>query len=319
MSLVIPDRWIWDFWLVQDGADHHVFYLQADHAIGHPDERHWNVSVGHAVSRDLVRWTELPDALSPGRPGSWDDASTWTGSVVRHDGRWHLLYTGTSLADGRLVQRVGLARSDDLVSWTKHEGPVLEADPRWYETPGHTGWHDVAWRDPWVFADPDDGCYHALLTARGLAGELFDRGVVGHARSRDLVDWEVLPPLTEPMGFGQQEVPQLVALESRWFLLFSSDVSTQGAARSWVPGTGTYYLAADRPYGPFTRVGDGVLEADTQGSTYAGKVHRSTDGEPVFLAWHRSGPGGRFRGELADPRPVEVTPDGALRIRAEPG
>ena len=316
MALHFDDRWVWDFWLVDDGADHHVFYLQAAHSIGHPDERHWNVSIGHAVSADLRRWTVLPDALHPGPAPSWDDASTWTGSVVRHDGLWHLLYTGTSNADGRLVQRVGLATSPDLVTWTKSARPVLEADPRWYETLDLTAWHDQAWRDPWVFHDERDGAFHALLTARVSDGPAAERGVVGHARSTDLLRWEVLPPVTEPMGFGQLEVPQTVQVGGRWYLLFSSDVDTQGERRrADGPGTGTYYLVGDSPTGPFAQVADGVLEADRTGSTYAGKLHRDVRGDLVFLAWHRNRADGSFRGELSDPRPVELGPDGSLRVR----
>lgn len=316
MALHLDDRWVWDFWLVDDGADHHVFYLQAAHAIGDPDQRHWNVSIGHAVSTDLRDWTVLADALRPGPAPSWDDASTWTGSVVRHDGGWHLLYTGTSHADNRLVQRVGLATSPDLLTWTKRADPVLEADPRWYETLDPSAWHDQAWRDPWVFRDERDGAFHALVTARVSAGPAAERGVVGHARSTDLVRWEVLPPVTEPMGFGQLEVPQTVRVGERWYLLFSSDVQTQGERRrADGTGTGTYYLVGDSPTGPFAVVGDGVLEADPAGSTYAGKLHHDRDGGLVFLAWHRTGADGTFRGELSDPRPVDVAEDGRLHLR----
>jgi hypothetical protein len=62
-------------------------------------------------------------------------------------------------------------------------------------------------------------------------------------------------------------------------------------------------------------LGDGALAADRNGSTYAGKLHQTTDGTIVFLAWHRRRPGGDFHGALSDPRPVEVGPDGALRVR----
>ena len=45
-----------------------------------------------------------------------------------------MLYTGVNRAEGGLVQRIGLAASDDLVHWDKHPGnPVLEVDPEWYE------------------------------------------------------------------------------------------------------------------------------------------------------------------------------------------
>ena len=53
--LRLEDRWIWDFWLARDGADHHVFYLQADRALIDADRRHVAASIGHAVSNGCIR------------------------------------------------------------------------------------------------------------------------------------------------------------------------------------------------------------------------------------------------------------------------
>jgi len=117
VTLRLPDRWLWDFWFARDGADVHVFYLQAPRALGDPELRHVNATIGHAVSRDLRDWRILPDALGPGAPGAFDDLATWTGSIVQHGGRWMLLYTGVSRAEGAGAQRIGLASSADLLRW----------------------------------------------------------------------------------------------------------------------------------------------------------------------------------------------------------
>ncbi len=315
MTLRLDDHWIWDFWIITHGGEHHAFFLKAPKSIGDPDARHWNVSIGHAVSTDLHHWTVVADALAPPPTEAWDDKSTWTGSVIEHDGRWVMLYTGTSHADDGLVQRVGMATSDDLHHWERAPEPVLTADPEHHEMLDLDMWHDQAWRDPWMYDDPADGHVHVFLTARANHGERYDRGVIGHARSRDLVTWEMLPPITAPPGFGQLEVPQLVALDERWYMLFASDLETQGEGRRTAgAGTGTYYLVADSPYGPYTMIGDGVLEADRPGTTYAGKIHHTSDGVPWFIAWHRFGADGTFAGHLSTPRRVEVGTDGSLRI-----
>src|SRR5690606_29346203 len=162
MPLALPDRWVWDFWFAHDGDDVHVFYLQAPRALGDPDRRHHNATIGHAVSRDLRTWEVLPDALGPGDGEEFDSLATWTGSVMRHDGVWHRFYTGVSTAEGGAVQRVGLATSPDLLTWTK-QGLLLEADDRWYERL-HPGVREEAWRDPWVWHEPTDGRFHMLLT-----------------------------------------------------------------------------------------------------------------------------------------------------------
>lgn len=314
--LRLDDRWLWDFWFARDGADYHVFYLQAPRSLGNADERHWNASIGHAVSTDLRSWTVLPDALLPGPPGSFDDQSTWTGSVLRAEGRWHLFYTGVSTRDDGRVQRIGAAVSDDLVTWHKI-GPLLEADGRWYEKlhPG-TGWHEEAWRDPWVFWHAPTGDYRMFLTARVPQGPSDQRGVIAHARSPDLRGWETLPPLTEPGEYGHMEVPQLVEIDGRFYLLFSvyewahSLVRRDRAAAV----SGTHYLVADHPLGPYRSPGDDFLAADREGSRYAGKIIQAPDGGWVYLHFSQFPEGREFRGDLSDPLPVTVTPDGHLRL-----
>lgn len=316
MTLRLADRWLWDFWTVTTGDEVHAFYLQAPHALGDAELRHWNVSIGHAVSRDLRRWEILPDALSPGAPGTFDDRSTWTGSIVHHDGAWRMLYTATSSAEDGLVQRVGLATSPDLMAWTRHPDPVIEADTRWYEPLDRDAWHDQAWRDPWILRVPGDDAWHVLVTARAREGDPRGRGVIGHARSHDLVTWEVLPPVTEPMGFGQMEVPQVVAAGGRFHLLFSSDPGTRSDALG-LEGAGTYALSGPAPLGPFDPATLHDLDAGAGCVTYAGRVvpHR---GALWFLAWIGYRDGTCFQGELAPPRAVSVDDRGRLVLGAPP-
>ena len=94
--------------------------------------------------------------IAPSETPSWDDCTTWTGSVVQGPtGRYHLFYTGTTKAEDGMVQRIGRADSDDLVHWERFGDTFLvEADPRWYERYDAAIWHDEAFRDPWVFEDP---------------------------------------------------------------------------------------------------------------------------------------------------------------------
>jgi hypothetical protein len=44
------DRWIWDFWHLQDRWTHHLYYLQAPESLGGPELRHGNATIGHATS-----------------------------------------------------------------------------------------------------------------------------------------------------------------------------------------------------------------------------------------------------------------------------
>jgi beta-fructofuranosidase len=306
MPLTLPDHWLWDFWFAQPGDDEvHVFYLQAPRALGDPDARHRNATIGHAVSSDLRTWRVLPDALHPGPPGAFDDLATWTGSVLRHDGRWHMLYTGVSRDEAAAVQRVGLASSEDLVTWERH-GMVCEADPARYGT--------ADWRDPWVVWDEDTGRFHMLVTATAADGPADARGVIGHAWSQDLRSWEVGAPVMAPGELRQLEVPQLVHLGGAWRILFSATLGDHGAERLRRAGVvaqcGTHCLRSSEKFGGYALDGDDFLVGNP---FYAGRVlhHR---GAWAFLAWRLHDEHGRFAGNLSDPMAIEVGADGSLSV-----
>jgi beta-fructofuranosidase len=319
MTLMLKDKWIWDFWHVRSGADYHFFYLQSPRSIGNPELRHWNVSIGHAVTQDLQHWEVFPDALGPSLSPSWDDYTTWTGSVLQHNGLWHLFYTGSSRAEKGLIQRIGLATSKDLIHWEKHPAnPLIEADSRWYEKLNLQTWLDEAWRDPWVFWH--EGAFHALITGRVNHGPVDERGVIAHARSTDLITWDVLPPLLGSNYFGQMEVPQIIELEGGAYLLFScaaQELSTKGV-KKYGKVTGSYVLPMKDFLTPLDRVEPYPLFVDETASLYSGKIIQSSGGEWLFMAFENMNESGCFVGELSVPMCVEISPkDKFLAIKVK--
>lgn len=314
--LHVTDQWVWDFWLADDGHDYHLFFLQAPRGLGDPDLRHHHASVGHAVSSDLSTWARLPDALAAGPEGAFDDRAIWTGSVVRGPaGGWFMFYTGLSLRGAAHVQQIGLATSTDLISWTKHPmSPVVRADDRWYETsasrampddgPRDQPGGDETWRDPWVFPDPGGAGWHMLVTARARSGAPDDRGVVGHARSSDLLRWEVQPPLSAPgSGFAQLEVLQVQVVDGTPVLLFSclrSELATTRAARADTGGV--WAVAAPRVLGPYPVSDARRLTDDT---LYSGRLVLDRGGQWNLLAFRNRSESG-FVGQIIDPLPVTV-------------
>ncbi len=312
--LRLDDHWAWDFWLADDDERYHLFFLKAPTSIGDPDQRHWNVRVGHAVSGDLREWEVVADAFGPSEEPAFDDYTTWTGSVVRaDDGTWCMFYTEASRAERGLKQRVGLAASADLHAWRKHgRDALVEGDPRWYEQLGGGQWHDEAWRDPWVFRDPGGDGWHMLVTARARAGDDDQRGVIGHARSRDLLAWEVLPPLSAPgAGFGHLEVLQIEVVDGRATLLFSCLGTQLSAARRAAGERGGVWLVEPEgllgPYDPAT------ARRITDESLYSGRLVRDRSGAWVLLAFHHDDEDARFVGHVSDPIPFET-----LRTAADP-
>jgi sucrose-6-phosphate hydrolase SacC (GH32 family) len=309
----LPDSWVWDFWFADDGQRYHLFFLHAPKALKDPEARHYRAAVGHAVSSDLTNWTRVADAIERSGAPAFDDLATWTGSVIRHpDGTWYLLYTGSTLVAGQNVQSIGYATSPDLLTWTK-QGQVAGADDRWYEKLSDKGWHDEAFRDPFVLPDPDGNGWHLLVTARGRTGPTDDRGVVGHCWSPDLRTWEVRPPLSElGQGFGQLEVMYTVEIEGQPFLIFSCLGGDMSTARQATGTTGGIWAAkAESVLGPYD-IADAQLLADH--SLYVGRLIqlRETD-EWKFLAFNNVQPDGSFGGTITDPRPVTLV-DGQLVI-----
>jgi len=322
MTFALATHWVWDLWLADDGERYHLYYLHAPRSLGDEQLRHRHARIGHATSTDLTHWSDHGEVLGPGEPGAFDASATWTGSVVRgDDGLWRMFYTGSRFltADaGTNIETIGVATSTDLHHWVKAPGPVAAADPRWYETLADGTWREEAWRDPWVQRGAD-GRWHMLVTARARTGDGADRGVVGHAVSDDLEQWEVLPPLSEPGGgFAHLEVPQLIDVDGERILLLSCSTSDLTGARAGEVG-GIYSVGLgpsgagpdgfDEPY----PIADAVRLVDD--SLYAGRIIQDRAGQAVLLAFANGGAHGAFGGAITDPIPVAWNRRiGALRL-----
>jgi beta-fructofuranosidase len=316
MGIKLADRWIWDSWYVKDGDTHHAFYLCASRGLGDSNRRHRHPSVGHAISKDLINWQTLPDALTPSESPAFDSWTTWTGSVIQDDnGLWWMFYTGSSREDGGLIQTIGAATSKDLISWQKlGTTPMVSADARWYEKLDLTVWGDEAWRDPWVFRFPGQKTWHMLITARSKEGNPRSRGVVGHAISENLVDWQVQPPLSAPgQGFGQMEVFQFEIVDGVPLLIFCvgwAELDEAGLARYGERQT-TYSLVVDENLEnlDFTKARP-IPGPDI----YAGRIIKGTDGRWNFMGFIDA-VDGVFVGEICDPVAITADPELGIVLR----
>lgn len=259
---------IGDVWPYQeDGSEIvHLFFLIAPRS---DPERRW--SIGHLTSRNLRDDWEFHDiALAPGKPGGFDDLGLATGSILKHNDRYYMAYTGHGKADAVRCGAAGMAVSDDLFHWERlREIPPIRPDARFYET-SVTGSRDfLHWRDPFLLRD--GGRFHMFLCARAKTGPVKTRGTVAHLVSDDLRGWETLPPLEMEPFCEELECPQIYRIGERYCLLFCThreliDPSLFPAGQ--VPDGGGFVMFADRLTGPYRRIGTGKTGGDVPGKYF---------------------------------------------------
>jgi len=321
--LELEDQWIWDFWITQDHDRlWHCYFLKADKSLGDPNKRHFNVSQGHATSVDLVNWNHLGTTWKPSAQESFDDYTTWTGSVMFDNDQWHYFYTGTSKKDKGMLQRIGHASGNDLHNWKKvNDGLALDLDPTIYEEFRPEFWHDRALRDPWVMRHPvDTNSFLMAYTARvPRSQEANDCGAIGLAISQDLNNWKAIKPLFEG-GFGQLEVPQIFKWKDKWYCTFCVapehwSINYKNNYQGHV-AAGTHYLMADNFEGPWEIAPGPFFTSFSPSELYAGRFIINQD-QLLFMAFYHDDPRGNFIGKVSDPFSVEVEKNGILKLVLE--
>ena len=105
---------------------YHLFYQYNPHGCEW-SKMYW----GHAVSKDLTHWEDLPIALYPDQEYDTDEVGgCFSGSAIVRGDRLYVFYTGTSRHGNMLVQSQCMAYSDDGIKFEKYSGnPVVRHPP----------------------------------------------------------------------------------------------------------------------------------------------------------------------------------------------
>lgn len=269
--------------------------------------------IAHAISRDAMTWRRVQNALFVDDPGAWDDDMLWTMHVTRdpeRTGGWRMFYTGLSRGEYGRVQRVGLARSDDLFTWTRFEsdGYPLEISGEWYESTVDEGRKWVSFRDPFFYHDPDTGDRILLASGRVKTGPVVRRGCVAQAREVAPDHFEFGPPLYTPGLYDDVEVPNLLRLDGRYYLIGSIREDTK-----------IRYWQADDLAGPYRNFADNVLLPK---GNYAARICHAGSRYLLFNFFQRTETlyGRETIARLLPPPKELVTDDlGRLRLRTFQG
>ena len=313
MVLKYEDRYVWDHWMYREGENFHMFYLQAKRETKNASERHEKASIGHAISQDLINWSEVGTAITKSLPGSWDDLATWTGSIIqsKETKEYFLFYTGVHRNEKGLIQSIGLAISSDLNNWKKYGNtPVAKADSRFYATQ-ENGSVNTDFRDPWVFFDELNQKWHMLITANSSENKDPKKsGVVGHAISENLVDWQVLPPIATETGFGQIEVFQVVQIRDKYVGIFCCGKDyIEGKSDEFT--TGTYSVPMHSPIGPIDFNKAEIFHAK---NIYAGRIIQNQSGQHNLIGFVTADLDSNAPCEISNPIRVTINRNGNLQV-----
>ncbi|KAA6340417.1 fructan beta-fructosidase [termite gut metagenome] len=267
--------------LIYYEGEYHLFYQH------NPYEKDWgNMHWGHAVSKDLIHWEELPLALYPDEHGTMFSGSTvidYQNTAGFNKGSTPAMvaiYTADS--QEKQVQCVAYSL-DKGRTWTKYKGnPVIDSKEKW---------NSKDTRDPKVFWYAPNNEWVLVLNERD-----------GHSvyTSSNLKEWNYESHIT-----GFWECPELFELpvdgnknNTKWVMYGASGTYMTGSfdGKKFTPESGKHYY--------------------TTGSLYAAQTFTNipdSDGRRIQIGWGRiSHPGMPFNSLMLLPTTLTLhtTKDG---------
>jgi fructan beta-fructosidase len=255
-------------------GEYHLFYQH------NPYEMEWeNMSWGHAVSKDMLHWEELPTALSPDNLGTIFSGSTvidYNNTAGFNKGNTPAM-VAIYTADNAEKQIQCMAYSlDKGRTWTKYDkNPLIDSKALW---------NSKDTRDPRVFWYEPGNHWVLVLNERD-----------GHTiyTSKNLKDWKA-----ESHTAGFWECPDLFELpvdgdksKTKWVMYGASNTYMIGSfdGKTFKPESGKHY--------------------NVTGTLYAGQTFTNipeSDGRRIQMGWGRvSHPGMPFNGMML--LPTELT------------
>lgn len=236
-------------------GEYHLFYQH------NPFEREWqNMSWGHAVSRDLIHWEELPVAMVPDTLG--------------------LIFSGTAVIDYDNTSGFGKDGIPPMIAIYTVDSPDNERQCIAYSLDkGRTftkyaGNPVIASKEKWNSKDLRDPCVFWYRPGKFWAMVLYERDGNSIYTSSNLKEWKYQSHTT-----GFFECPQLFELavdgdikHKKWVMYGASGTYMTGSfdGKTFAPESGKYY------YG--------------NGAIYAAQTFNNipdTDGRRIQIGWGR--------------------------------
>jgi len=310
---------VWDSWVVEKDG---VFYLI--HLKGLIGDKVYNQAeeavrgYGVATSKDLLHWEEREEILNAGDSKlEYAVDFHYTGSAIVHEGRCYVFFTMRKWGG----QRIGVAWSDDMVTWTEYQNPVLVPDSKWFIgfNPQNYGqstsqvWKDrIDCRDFLVLKDPDGDGFLGYFVASAEGIYSTPVSVVGVARSKDLLRWEQKGIVYTPTGISMPEMVDVFKLGNKWYMTLTTGKNNGGIDMFSDPyiSRAQIYAVADSPEGPFVEnPADNVVIGGQYDSGYSSRTVMK-DGKRYMMYVDSNG----GNSVLSLPKEVRLNEKGQLRV-----
>ncbi len=260
-------------------GQYHLFYQYYPYG-AHWDSMHW----GHAVSKDLVKWENLPCALAPDH--SYDSFGVFSGCAVVRGDEHILMYTGVEelekgmTEDGLWKQRQTqcIAIGDGLNYRKIAENPVIQPE----EIPNCMV---QDFRDPKVWKEGDT--YYFITAARDRSYQ----GMLPVCSSKDLIHWNFCGTVytNDPTVGTMCECPDFFRLPGEngnpVDIILTSVIKLHGNGLEIPAGPGVLYrqgdMASDKSAFDVKQLG----MLDYGFDFYATHSLQAADGRCILTAW----------------------------------
>lgn len=184
---------------LQIAADPSVFYENGTYRMWFTNTNSKDqVGPAYAESKDGKTWTIWKNKNNPDPlmdlavvPAQWDAPGIETVNVMKApSGEYRMYYSGNQPPSGSFTFSIGLATSDDGVTWKRYgNGPVFESKNNWEKPTCENGrCVNGGVLEPSVIYDADEKLYKMWYAGFGTKNEILAFRI-GYATSKDGISW----------------------------------------------------------------------------------------------------------------------------------
>ncbi len=220
----------------------------------------YNHSIYLTTTKDFVTYTEQQEVVLEASRSGGQDSWIGTGSVVKVEGKYYFFYTGHGSATSEYAEKVMVAESNNLTSFTKI------AD--WEITPPDSLKQKNDFRDPQAYYDSAAGKITLTITASQDGTARILKYTLDKDLSNPVYDGIIFSNTAEE-NFWNLECSDTFKIGDKWYISYSAQDDT------------LWYASSDSQYGPY---GDAKR---LEGKLFYAAKHVEDGNNSYMVGWGR--------------------------------